>query len=79
MGNGRPGKLLKNLGWIIRCRSENPRVGSSILPPATNNFSSLYLFISGASLVSHLMVTIKTRFGATSMRSQSQILRLKIS
>ena len=35
MGNGRPGKLLKNQGWSFHCRSENPRVGSSILPPAT--------------------------------------------
>jgi hypothetical protein len=35
MCNGRPGKLLKKWGKDIRCRSENPRVGSSILPPAT--------------------------------------------
>jgi hypothetical protein len=35
MGNGRSGKLLKKGGKDIHCRSENPRVGSSILPPAT--------------------------------------------
>ena len=41
MGNERSGKLLKNQGWNLHCRSENPRVGSSILPPATIKFNKL--------------------------------------
>ena len=65
MGNGRPGKLLKNQGLNIHCRSENPRVGSSILPPATITSTFIFLVSSIASDLIQLNCRAVKLFGAS--------------